>query len=112
MPAFIIDFKWPTGYVSRLRAADGSDDVPIGPAMTTLRSVIAYLASMIRCAGIVYIVVQIVLWHSFYSAAAWRLAAPALALAWAVVVAVYLRGLRCLRSAGALRAVMRAARRP
>jgi signal transduction histidine kinase len=59
--------------------------------MTTLRSVVAYLASMVRCAGIVYIVVQIAIWHSFYTAASWRLAAPALAAAWAVTVTVCLR---------------------
>jgi signal transduction histidine kinase len=65
--------------------------MPIGPAMTTLRSVVAYLASMVRYAGIVYIVVQVAIWHSFYTAASWRLAAPALAVAWAVTVTVYLR---------------------
>jgi signal transduction histidine kinase len=59
--------------------------------MTTLRSMIAYLAAMVRCAGTVYIVVQVVIWHSFYTAASWRLAAPALAVAWAVTVTVYLR---------------------
>jgi signal transduction histidine kinase len=59
--------------------------------MTTLRSLIAYLATMIRCAGIAYIVVQVAIWHSFYAGAAWRLAAPALAVAWAVTVAAYLR---------------------
>jgi signal transduction histidine kinase len=59
--------------------------------MTTLRSVIAYLASTVRCAGIVYIIVQVVIWHSFYTAAPWRLAAPALAVAWAAAITVYLR---------------------
>jgi signal transduction histidine kinase len=63
----------------------------IGPATTTLRSVIAYLAAMIRCAGIVYILVQVGIWHSFYTTAAWRLAGPVLAVAWAVTVIVYLR---------------------
>jgi signal transduction histidine kinase len=82
---------WPTVSASRWQAADGSGDVSFGPATTTMRSVVAYLASMIRCMGIVYIVVQITLWHAFYTAAAWRLAAPALAVAWAVAVAVYLR---------------------
>ena len=52
---------------------------------------IAYLATMIRCAGIVYIVIEVVIWHSFYTAAAWRLAAPALAVAWGAAVIVYLR---------------------
>lgn len=82
---------WPTGYVSRWRATGSSDTAPIGPAMTTLRSVIAHLAAMIRCAGIIYIVVQVVIWHSFYASGAWRLAGPALAVAWAVTVIAYLR---------------------
>jgi signal transduction histidine kinase len=82
---------WPTGSVSRWRAAGNSGDVPIGPAMTTLRSVVAYLASMIRCTGIVYIVVQVILWHAFYTAVAWRLAGPAVAVAWAVLATVCLR---------------------
>jgi signal transduction histidine kinase len=82
---------WPMGYAPRLRAADGSGTVPIGPAMTTLRSLVAYLASMIRCAGVIYIVVQVVTWHSFYAAAPWRLVPPALAVTWAVTIMVYLR---------------------
>lgn len=59
--------------------------------MTTLRSVIAYLATMIRCAGIVYILVEVVIWHSFYTAAAWHLTAPAVAVAWGAAMIVYLR---------------------
>jgi hypothetical protein len=69
----------PTGYAARWPATRGSGTGPIGPAMTTLRSVIAYLAAMVRCAGTMYIIVQVVIWHSFYTAASWRLAAPALA---------------------------------
>ena len=82
---------WPTGYAPRWRATRDSGGEPIGPAMTTLRSVIAWLAATVRCAGTVYIVVQVVIWHSFYTAASWRLAAPALAVAWAVTVMVCLR---------------------
>jgi signal transduction histidine kinase len=52
---------------------------------------VAYLALMIRCAGATYIVVQVIIWHSFYTAASWRLAAPALAVAWALKVMAYLR---------------------
>jgi signal transduction histidine kinase len=59
--------------------------------MTTLRTVIAHLATMIRCTGIAYIVVQVAIWHSFYTAHSWRFAAPALAVAWAAGVTVYLR---------------------
>ncbi len=82
---------WPTGYVPPWRAADGSRIVPIGPAMTTLRSVIAYIAALLRCAGVVYIVVQVAIWHSFYTGGTWRFAGPALAVAWAVTVIAYLR---------------------
>lgn len=73
--------------------------------MTTLRSVIARLASVVRCAGIAYIAVQVAIWPSFYAAAPWRLAGPAVAIAWAVAVSVYLRRtwpapfLACLDSA-------------
>jgi signal transduction histidine kinase len=59
--------------------------------MTTLRSVIARLASVVRCAGIVYIAGQVALWPSFYAADPWRLAGPVAASAWAAVVTVYLR---------------------
>jgi signal transduction histidine kinase len=65
--------------------------MPAGPAMTTLRSMVAYLALMVRCAGAIYIVVQVVIWHSFYIAGPWRLAAPVLAVAWALTVAARLR---------------------
>jgi signal transduction histidine kinase len=82
---------WPTGYIPRVGAASSSGTAPIGPAMTTLRSVIAYLALLIRCAGIVYIVVQVAIWHSFYTSASWRLVAPVLAVAWSMAAAAYLR---------------------
>jgi signal transduction histidine kinase len=59
--------------------------------MTTLRSVIAYLAVMVRCAGVVYIVVQVAIWHSFYTQAPWRLVAPVLAVAWGGAIIAYLR---------------------
>ncbi|MCW2929219.1 MAG: hypothetical protein JWM19_181 [Actinomycetia bacterium] len=59
--------------------------------MTTLRSVIVYLAATQRLVGIAYTVVQVVIWHSFYAAAPLDLAAPAVAVAWGAVMAVYLR---------------------
>ncbi|MGD0701711.1 MAG: ATP-binding protein [Trebonia sp.] len=59
--------------------------------MTTLRSVVAPLASTVRSAGIVYIVVQVVIWYPFYTADLWRLAAPAVAVAWGATVTVRLR---------------------
>jgi signal transduction histidine kinase len=68
-----------------------SGAVSFGPAMTTLRSVVSRLATVVRCAGIAYIAVQVAIWHSFYLADSWRLAGPIAAMAWAAVVAVYLR---------------------
>ena len=74
--------------------------------MTTLRSVIARLAAVVRCAGIVYIAVQVAIWPSFYAADPWRLAGPAAAAAWAAAAMVYLRRTwpapfaACLDSAG------------
>jgi signal transduction histidine kinase len=59
--------------------------------MTTLRLVIAYLAAVLRCAGVACILVQVVIWHSFYTQSPWRLAAPAVAVAWAITIIVYLR---------------------
>ncbi|HEY2286418.1 MAG TPA: hypothetical protein VGH88_11805 [Streptosporangiaceae bacterium] len=59
--------------------------------MTTLRSVIARLASVVRCAGIAYIAVQVGLWPSFHAADPWRLTGPVAVSAWAAVVTVYLR---------------------
>jgi signal transduction histidine kinase len=87
----MIDRMWPTENVHQWRETVGSPPVPTGPAMTTLRSVVAPLASTIRSAGIVYVVVQVVIWHSFYTADAWRLTAPVVAVAWASAVIVCLR---------------------
>lgn len=95
----------PTEYPPRRDIRD-SGTAPIGPAMTTLRSVIARLASVVRCAGIVYIAVQVAIWPSFYAADPWRLAGPAAAAAWAAAAIVYLRRTwpapfaACLDSAG------------
>ena len=82
---------WPTEDVRRWRGTVGSPELPTGPAMTALRSVVAPLASLIRFAGIIYIVVQVIIWHSFYAADGWRLAAPAVAVAWGAAVIASLR---------------------
>src|SRR5579859_2989269 len=87
----MIDPMWPTGNVHQWRDTVGSPPLPAGPAMTTLRSVVAPLASTIRSAGIVYVAGQIAIWHSFYTADAWRLTAPVIAMAWATAVIVCLR---------------------
>ncbi len=59
--------------------------------MTALRLVIARTAAVIRCAGIAYVAVQVVIWHSFYAADRWRLAGPIAAVAWAFAAVAYLR---------------------
>jgi signal transduction histidine kinase len=87
----MIDPMWPTDNVHQWRETVGSPPLPTGPAMTTLRSVVAPLASTIRSAGIVYIAAQVVIWHSFYTTDAWRLTAPVIAVAWAAAVIVCLR---------------------
>src|ERR1700678_1648083 len=87
----MIEPMWSTGSVHNWRESSGAPGGPIGPAMTTMRSVIAPLASTVRSAGIVYIVVQVVIWHSFYTADCWRLAGPAVAVAWGTTVVLRLR---------------------
>jgi signal transduction histidine kinase len=58
--------------------------------MTAARSVAVRTASAIRCVAIAYIAVQVVIWHSFYAAGPWRLAGPAIAVAWGIVLVAYL----------------------
>ena len=58
--------------------------------MTTLGTVTARTAYLIRCIAIAYIGVQVLIWHSFYAAAPWRLAGPLAAVAWGGVVVAYL----------------------
>jgi len=65
---------------------------PAGPAITALRAVASSTACIIRCLAIAYIALQVIIWHSFYSADPWRLAGPFTAMAWAAVVMAYLRG--------------------
>jgi len=81
----------PTDFPPRWRVSGDSGIAPLGPAMTTLRSVVARLASLVRCAGIAYIAVQVAVWHWFYLAVPWRLAGPVAASVWAAAVTVYLR---------------------
>jgi signal transduction histidine kinase len=61
-----------------------------GPAMTALRAVGASTASIIRCLGIAYTLVQLAIWHSFFAASPWRLAGPVIAMAWGATVVVYI----------------------
>jgi signal transduction histidine kinase len=63
-----------------------------GPAITALRAVASSTACIIRCLAITYIALQVLIWHSFYTADPWRLAGPLGAMAWAAIVVAYLRG--------------------
>src|SRR5689334_21780747 len=96
---------WPRGCVRWRQATEGPGIMPSGPAVATLRSVVAHIASVVRGAGIAYVVVQVITWHSFYAASPWRLAGPALAVAWAAAATLCLRrgwrypALACLDSA-------------
>jgi signal transduction histidine kinase len=53
-----------------------------GPAQTTLRAAATRTASIIRCVGIIAALAQVIIWHSYYLAVPWRLAGPAVAVAW------------------------------
>jgi len=53
--------------------------------------VIARLASVVRCVAIAYIALQVITWNSFYTGDSWRLAVPVAVMAWAAVIAIYLR---------------------
>jgi signal transduction histidine kinase len=81
-----------TGAVSPAAAgAVSAGAVPAGAAMATLMSVAARTAWTIRSIAVGYIVLQVVIWHSFYTAHPERLAGPAVAVLGAGVVAARLR---------------------
>src|SRR5260370_990695 len=79
---------WPPGYGARRWAAGASCRAAAGPAMTTLRSVAARIARTVRCVAIAYIVVQVVIWHSFYAADPWRLAGSSPGASTALLLAI------------------------
>jgi signal transduction histidine kinase len=85
----------PMSWLGRLALPPGigaSGSALAGPAMTALRSAIARIAAIIRCVGMAYVVLQVIIWHPFFAADPWRLAGPAAAVLWAVAVVAYLRG--------------------
>jgi signal transduction histidine kinase len=61
------------------------------PPGNAVRSVAARIARAVRCIAIAYVVVQVIIWHSFYAASPWRLAGPAAAVGWGAAVVIYLR---------------------
>ena len=62
-----------------------------GPAMTVLVSVAARIAAALRLIGIGYVVLQVIIWHSFYTASPGLLWAPAVTAGWGALAVWYLR---------------------
>ena len=81
------------------------DGVPGGPATVAVWLLAVRTAATVRCVAIAYITVQVVIWHSFYMAGPWRLAGPAVAVAWGVALVTNLRRHGGLWLAGADSAV-------
>jgi signal transduction histidine kinase len=77
-------------YAASVPAGRTRSTLLTGPATTALRAVAASTASIIRCVGIAYIIMQLAIWHSFYAADVWRLAGPVAALVWGTTVVLYL----------------------
>src|ERR1700733_10716925 len=71
-------------------SAEVAGAVPAGAAMATMLAVAARTAWTIRCIALGYIVVQVVIWHSFFTARPERLAGPAVAVLCAAAVATRL----------------------
>jgi signal transduction histidine kinase len=59
--------------------------------MTVLGAVITRIAAVLRAIALTEMVVQLLIWHSFYLASPWLLWAPAVALTWGCAVIGYLR---------------------
>jgi signal transduction histidine kinase len=59
--------------------------------MTVLGAVITRIAAVLRAIALAEMVVQVLIWHSFYLASPWLLWAPAVALIWGGAVIGYLR---------------------
>jgi signal transduction histidine kinase len=62
-----------------------------GPAMTALRTIIARIAIILRGTALAEMLVQVIIWHSFYLARPWLLWGPVVALAWGSTAMAYLR---------------------
>ena len=59
--------------------------------MTALYLIIARVVVLVRGIAMAEVVVQVVIWRSFYLASPWLLWGPAAALAWGITTIVYLR---------------------
>ena len=64
---------------------------PAGPAMSVLSTIIARIAAILRAIALAEVIVQVIIWHSFYLARPWLLWGPAVAVAWSGAAIAYLR---------------------
>ena len=64
---------------------------PAGPAMSVLSTIIARIAAILRAIALAEVLVQVIIWHSFYLARPWLLWGPAVAVAWSGAAIAYLR---------------------
>ena len=64
---------------------------PAGPAMSVLSTIIARIAAILRAIALAEVLVQVIIWHSFYLARPWLLWGPAVAIAWSGAAVAYLR---------------------
>jgi signal transduction histidine kinase len=81
------------GYLMRrpyLRPGPAGHDAA-GPAAATLHTVAMRTAALVRSIGIGYVLVQLVIWRTFFTAQPARLAGPLIAVASAAVVVLALR---------------------
>ena len=70
--------------------------VPGGPAMTVLSTIIARIAVILRAIALAEVLVQVIIWRSFYAASPWLLCGPVLAIAWSGAAIAHLRRRRPL----------------
>src|ERR1700751_884209 len=73
-------------------AARQASGVPAaGPAMTVLGTMLTRIAAIIRGVAAGYVLVQVVIWHTYYQASPGRLWGPVVAVGWAVAAVWDLR---------------------
>ncbi|HMA45738.1 MAG TPA: hypothetical protein VKP11_00780, partial [Frankiaceae bacterium] len=63
-----------------------------GPAVGALDAVVARATAVLRALAVAFGLLFVLIWHSWYAAAPWRVVPPLLSLGWGVVFAA-----RCLR---------------
>jgi signal transduction histidine kinase len=68
-----------------------SGTTPAGPATTVLITIIARVAIILRAVALAEMIVQVIIWHSFYLASPWLFTGPAVAFAWGCTSIAYLR---------------------